>query len=60
MVQTDYQTKGGVELKKGLFTVMIVTENAPITLNNADINELFFIEDIFKFCIIIYVIILSS
>ena len=51
MVQTDYQTKGGVELKKGLFTVMIITENAPITLNNADINELFFIEDIFKFCI---------
>ena len=52
MVQTDYQKSGNVELKKGIFSIVIITENAPVVLNNADINEFFFIEDIFKFCIV--------
>lgn len=48
--QTDYQKTGQVELKKGVVSVYLVTEKQPIVLNNSDIVELFFIEDIFKFC----------
>jgi len=51
MTQTDYQKSGQVELKKGIFTVVLITEKEPIVLNNADITNLYFIEDIFKFCI---------
>jgi hypothetical protein len=48
---TDYKKSGQVHLKKEIFTVMLITEKAPIVLNNSDINILYFIEDIFKFCI---------
>jgi len=49
-MQTDYD-KGKVELKKNIFSVLLITEKQPIVLNNADINKLYFIEDIFKFCL---------
>lgn len=52
MAQSDYTKKRSVELKKQIFNVMIITEKQPIVLNNADIVELYFIEDIFKFCIV--------
>lgn len=50
MPQTEYD-KQQVKLKSRIFTVMLITENENIVLNNADINKLYFIEDIFKFCI---------
>jgi len=46
---TDY-SKGQVSLKKGLFSVMLITEKEPLILNNGDITNLYFIEDIFNFC----------
>lgn len=49
-IQTDYQKKEQVELKKNILSVLLVTEKQPIILNNADLVELYFIEDIFKFC----------
>lgn len=49
--QTDYQKTGNVKLKKQIFSVVLITEKQPIVLNSADIVELYFIEDIFKFCI---------
>ena len=51
MTQTDYGSKRRVELEKGIFDVLLITEKQTIALNNADINELYFIEDIFKFCL---------
>lgn len=49
---TDYKRSGTVTLKKKIFSVMIVTETEPLILNNGDINEFYFIEDIFKFCMV--------
>jgi hypothetical protein len=49
---TDYKKTGIVQLKKQILNVMIVTEKQPIILNNADVNELYFIEDIAKFCLV--------
>ncbi len=49
---TDYRKKGQVTLKKGLFSVMLITEKEPLVLNNGDITNLYFIEDIFKFCML--------
>jgi hypothetical protein len=49
--KTEYD-KGQVNLKKQVFSVMIITENEPLVLNNADIVDLYFIEDIFKFCMV--------
>ena len=51
MTETDYQKKGQVELKKSVLSVMLITEKQPLILDNADIIELYFREDIFKFCI---------
>lgn len=48
---TDYSRKRQVELKKQIFNVVLVTEKQPIVLDNADIVNLYFIEDIFKFCL---------
>ena len=48
--QTDYQKTGNVTLKKQIFSVMLITENQSIVLNNGDIVELYFMEDIFKYC----------
>ena len=48
---TDYKKTGQVQLTKQVFNVMLITENQPIVFDNADIVELYFIEDIFKFCI---------
>ena len=48
---TDYKQKGQVQLTKQVFNVLLITEKQPIVLDNADINQLYFIEDIFKFCI---------
>ena len=48
---TDYRRTGQVALKKQIFNVMLITERQPIVLDNADINVLYFIEDIFKFCL---------
>lgn len=50
--QTDYTKKRQVQLDKQIFDVLLITEKQQIILNNADINELYFIEDIFKFCMI--------
>jgi hypothetical protein len=47
---TEFQRTGNLTLKKELFTVMFITENQSIVMDNADIHELYFIEDIFKFC----------
>lgn len=52
MVQSDYQQTGKVELSNQIFTVMIIGEERPITLDNSDIMELYFVEDIFKFCMV--------
>jgi len=49
---TDYQKKKAVTLKKQLFSVVLVTEKGPLILNNGDITDLYFIEDIFKFCML--------
>lgn len=49
---TDYKKTGIVQLKKQILTVMLITEKQPIVLNNADINDLYFIEDIQKFCLV--------
>lgn len=49
---TDYKRKGSVTLKKQIFSVVLITEKEPLILNNADINDLYFIEDIFKFCLL--------
>jgi hypothetical protein len=49
---TDYKKSGTVTLKKKVFSVMIITEKEPLILNNGDINEFYFIEDIFKFCMV--------
>ncbi len=49
---SDYSRTGKVQLKKRVFTVVIYTENEPLVLNNEDINKLFFVEDIFKFCMV--------
>ena len=47
---TEY-SKQEVVLKRNIFTVMLITENENLVFNNADIVKLYFIEDIFKFCI---------
>lgn len=49
---TDYVQKKEVTLKKQVVSAMLITENRPLILNNADIVNLFFIEDIFKFCMV--------
>lgn len=46
---TEYQRTGNITLRKELFTVVFITENNSLVLDNADIHELYFIEDIFKF-----------
>ena len=51
MTQTDYQQADTASLKKQIFSVMIITENKSLVLHNEDITNLYFIEDIFKFCI---------
>jgi hypothetical protein len=50
--KNDYDGKGFVKLNKEIFDVLLITEKSTIALNNADINQLYFIEDIFKFCLI--------
>jgi hypothetical protein len=50
MAETDYLKTGHVKLKKQIFSIMLITENESIILDNADIVNLYFIEDIFKFC----------
>lgn len=50
--KTDYQRSKTVTLKKQIFSVMIITEKQPLILNNGDISDLYFIEDIFKFCML--------
>jgi hypothetical protein len=50
MDKSDYSKKGQVTLKKGVFSVVLITEKEPLILNNADIINFYFIEDIFKFC----------
>lgn len=52
MTQTDYQRTGKVELKLGVVSIMIITENGNAILMNEDIYEFYFIEDIFKFCMV--------
>lgn len=52
MTQTDYQRTGQVELKKGVYSVMFITEKQNVVLLNEDIYDLYFIEDIFKFCMV--------
>jgi hypothetical protein len=52
MTQTDYQKTGKVELKKGVYTVMLLTENGNAIFLNEDIYELYFIEDIYKFSMV--------
>jgi hypothetical protein len=49
-MENDYISKRQVELNSGIFDVLLITEKQTIALNNADINELYFMEDIFKFC----------
>lgn len=50
--KTDYQTEGQVELKKGVYTVMLITESGNAVLLNEDIYQLYFIEDIYKFSMV--------
>lgn len=52
MTETDYQKSGTASLKKQIFSVMIITENKSLVLSNEDITNLYFIEDIFKFCMV--------
>ena len=49
---TDYAKKGQVALKKQVVSAMLITESQPLIFNNADIVNLFFIEDIMKFCMV--------
>ena len=44
--------EGQVELKKGVYAVMLITERGNVMLYNEDVYELFFIEDIAKFSIV--------
>jgi hypothetical protein len=49
---TDYVQKKEVTLKKQVFSAILITENQPLILNNSDITNLYFIEDIMKFCMV--------
>lgn len=49
--KNDYVKKGSVELNKKIFDIILITEKQQLVMNNADIIEFYFIEDIFKFCI---------
>jgi hypothetical protein len=49
--KNDYDDIGLVKLNKEIFDVLLITEKSTIALNNADIHQLYFIEDIFKFCL---------
>jgi hypothetical protein len=51
-VKSDYEKTGSVSLKSSIYSVILFLEKGPVILNNSDIYELFFIEDIFKFCIV--------
>jgi hypothetical protein len=50
-MKNDYTDSGRVTLNRKIFDVMIITEKNQLVLNNSDIMELYFIEDIFKFCL---------
>lgn len=45
-------TKGQVELKKGVYSVVLITEIGNVILINEDIYDLYFIEDIYKFSMV--------
>ena len=49
---TDYARKQSVALTKQVWSVMLVLEETPVVLENADVQELYFIEDIFKFSMV--------
>lgn len=51
-VKSDYEKTGVVELNSGIYSVILYLEKGSVILNNTDILELFFIEDIFKFCLV--------
>lgn len=51
-LKTDYVKKGSVKLNKQIYSVLLITEKYQLLLNNSDILELYFIEDISKFCLI--------
>lgn len=48
--KSEYIKTGLQTLNKKQLSVMFITENESVVLDNADIVELYFIEDIFKFC----------
>lgn len=53
MVKTDYQkTPTVVDLKSQIFSVIITIEEKAAILENEDIYEFYFIEDIFKFSMV--------
>jgi hypothetical protein len=52
MAKTDYQKTGTVELKSNIFSVILIIEDKAAILENEDIYEFYFIEDIFKFCMV--------
>jgi hypothetical protein len=51
-IETDYSKKRTVELNKQIYDILIITEKNQLVMNNADILEFYFIEDIFKFCMV--------
>lgn len=55
IIQTNLgpeNTQGQVELTKGVFTVMLITEAGNAVLLNEDIYQLYFVEDIYKFSMV--------
>jgi len=51
-IENDYSTKRVVELNKQIYDILIITENNQLIMNNSDILEFYFIEDINKFCMV--------
>lgn len=49
---TDGKSKGQVELKKGVYTVMLISEAGNAMLLNEDIYDFYFVEDIFKYSMV--------
>jgi hypothetical protein len=49
---TDGKSKGQVELKKGVYSIMLITEAGNAILLNEDVYDFYFIEDIFKYSMV--------
>jgi len=51
-VVRDVGSKGQVALTKGVYAVVLLTEIGNVVMQNEDIYELYFVEDIYSFCMV--------